>query len=549
MSTQIINVITDNALAITLFAIFLVVQLCFFVPTIISLKSMSKIFSTKDYDVEETDGIVNIRHAQTNTVFGSICRNINRYIKENSDSIDLGEMKDIANRLTDIEYEKAIARISYPMYIGLMGTYSGVGCGLWRLVLSMSENEDKMFDTEAIYVFIGGVVVAMLTSLVGLLLTTWANNVSVKRSACLEHDKDEFFSFLQTKIIPQLPSTLAQTLREELQKSIGALGKTIGNLNETVASLNGDLKSTFEGITKEFGDNLSSNLSSMQTTVDALTESAKSYAATMQKQDEILDKLNSPAFVSALTMINDTVDQCEGVASVLQRADQMAISLIDKQESILETQDDLLEKQASAMEHVVEMHKQLGEITIESQQQLNELTSQPNKMFDYIKQTLDQFQKISQFVETYANEDMVARNQRVEFIDAQLESMRNAQRAINDFVTVAQNNLQEHLEENKTQLETAAKDFVQSWNTMFAHMAATGQNPLVHLEQISTLIKHVEDIQKSLSESVIDQKLYNELDSIHNTLKSIKPRCVRNQGSEQEQGSKGWWSPFWKNKK
>ena len=549
MSTQIINVITDNALAITLFAIFLVVQLCFFVPTIISLKSMSKIFSTKDYDVEETDGIVNIRHAQTNTVFGSICRNINRYIKENSDSIDLGEMKDIANRLTDIEYEKAIARISYPMYIGLMGTYSGVGCGLWRLVLSMSENEDKMFDTEAIYVFIGGVVVAMLTSLVGLLLTTWANNVSVKRSACLEHDKDEFFSFLQTKIIPQLPSTLAQTLREELQKSIGALGKTIGNLNETVASLNGDLKSTFEGITKEFGDNLSSNLSSMQTTVDALTESAKSYAATMQKQDEILDKLNSPAFVSALTMINDTVDRCEGVASVLQRADQMAISLIDKQESILETQDDLLEKQASAMEHVVEMHKQLGEITIESQQQLNELTSQPNKMFDYIKQTLDQFQKISQFVETYANEDMVARNQRVEFIDAQLESMRNAQRAINDFVTVAQNNLQEHLEENKTQLETAAKDFVQSWNTMFAHMAATGQNPLVHLEQISTLIKHVEDIQKSLSESVIDQKLYNELDSIHNTLKSIKPRCVRNQGSEQEQGSKGWWSPFWKNKK
>ena len=252
----------------------------------------------------------------------------------------------------------------------------------------MSENEDKMFDTEAIYVFIGGVVVAMLTSLVGLLLTTWANNVSVKRSACLEHDKDEFFSFLQTKIIPQLPSTLAQTLREELQKSIGALGKTIGNLNETVASLNGDLKSTFEGITKEFGDNLSSNLSSMQTTVDALTESAKSYAATMQKQDEILDKLNSPAFVSALTMINDTVDRCEGVASVLQRADQMAISLIDKQESILETQDDLLEKQASAMEHVVEMHKQLGEITIESQQQLNELTSQPNKMFDYIKQTL-----------------------------------------------------------------------------------------------------------------------------------------------------------------
>ncbi len=520
---MIMQIFEDNTVSIILFLIFLIVQLCFFVPTILSMKKMSNIFSNKDYEIEEIDGIVNIKYSKGNIVFDNICRNINLYIRENSDSIDLGEMKDIANRLAEIEYEKATSKVSYPMYIGLMGTYGGVGWGLLELVLSMGENSDKMFDTNAIYAFIGGVVVAMLTSLVGLFMTTWANNCSVKRAASLEHDKDEFFSFLQTKIIPQLPSTLAQTLREEFQKSIGALGTTIGALNATVTSLNTDLKSTFEGITREFGENLSRNLSSIQTTVNTLTESARSYATTMQKQDEILGKLNSPEFITALTRITETVDRCESTASVLQQADDSAAQLINKQREIIEEQETFASQQASSMEHVVELHRQLSEITIDSQNQLNALTAQPNEMFGYIRQTLEQFQRIAQFVETYANQDMTSTNQRVEYIDAQLQNMRTAQNAINSFCQAAQSDLEEHLRESKAQLEIAAKDFVQSWNMMFAHMAATGQNPLAHLEKISVLIERVEDIKSSLSESRKDSKLHNERMQIRNTHDLNKP--------------------------
>ena len=128
------QIFDDNLVPVILFVIFLIVQLCFFIPTMLSMKKMSQIFSKKDYDIEETDGIVNIKYSKGNDVFDNICRNINLYIRENSDSIDLGEMKDVANRLADIEYEKATAKISYPMYIGLMGTYGGVGWGLLELV-------------------------------------------------------------------------------------------------------------------------------------------------------------------------------------------------------------------------------------------------------------------------------------------------------------------------------------------------------------------------------------------------------------------------------
>ncbi len=517
------QIFSDNTVSVILFLIFLVVQLYFFVPTLSSMRRMSKIFSKKSYDAEETDGIINIKHSRANDIFGNICRKINLYIRENSDSIDLGEMKDIANRLADIEYEKATAKISYPMYIGLMGTYGGVGWGLLELILYKGKNSDNMFGVDAIYVFIGGVVVAMLTSLVGLFLTTYANNYSVKKEAILEHDKDEFFSFLQTKIVPQLPSTLAQTLRGEFQRSIGSLGTTIGALNTTVISLNTDLKSTFEGITREFGENLSRNLSGIQTTVNTLTESARSYATTMQKQDDILEKLNSSAFIAALTKITETVDRCEATASALQQADQSATQLIEKQREIIETQETFANRQTQSMERVVELHQQLSQITISSQKQLNELTSQPNEMFAYIKQTLEQFRKIAQFIEAYANQDMIATNQRVEFIDAQLQNMKTAQNAINSFCQAAQSDLEENLRQNREQLENAAKDFLQSWNTMFTHMAATtGQNPLVHLEKISVLIQRVEEIKSALSEARTDQKLYDEMGNIRRTLESMK---------------------------
>jgi ABC-type transporter Mla subunit MlaD len=207
---------------------------------------------------------------------------------------------------------------------------------------------------------------------------------------------------------------------------------------------------------------------------------------------------------------------------VLQQADDSATQLINKQREIIEEQEAFASQQASSMEHVVELHRQLSEITIDSQNQLNALTSQPNEMFNYIRQTLEQFQRIAQFVETYANQDMISTNQRVEYIDAQLQNMKTAQDAINGFCQVAQSDLEKYLQKNREQLETAARNFVQSWNTMFTHMAATGQNPLVYLEQISVLIERVNDIKGSLSESMIDPQLYDELGKIRNALESIK---------------------------
>ena len=553
-----------NDWSIVLFLAFLAVQLGFFVSTRFNIRKMSNIFSGHSYSAVNTDDAVTISTSSKNPIFNAICGNINQYIKENSDSIDLGEMKDIANRLADIEYEKAVAKISYPMYIGLMGTYGGVGLGLFKLVLSMNPTEkDSMFDSTAIYFFIGGVVVAMLTSLVGLLLTTINNNISVSTEAKLESEKDRFFGFLQTQILPQLPSTLAQTLRNEFQRSIGALGTTIEELRTTVGSLNTDLKSTFEGITREFGDNLSSNLSSMQSTISTLTESAKSYATTMQKQDEILDKLSSPAFVAALTKISKTVDRCEATAATIREIDETTAEIVVKQNDIIATEDEFAKKQESAMSNVVELHRQLSEITIDSQRQLNELTSQPNEMFNYIRETVERFDVIANFVQSFATQDMSNTQLQIQYINAQIQSMNTARNAINDFVSAAQRDLETYLSQNREQLQQTAQDFVNSWNDMFNHMAVTtGVNPLVHLEHISELVTKLEEIKEIVSSAKIDDSLYEKLENIRRAIETLKQtreyvRTVDHRGQTpiqsdpaeetEKKTTRRWW-PFGRRK-
>ena len=536
-------ILRSLGISILIFLVFFSLQLIFLILTKRALKKMSAIFSEKNYGADVVDGVLSITHSlfQKGSTFDAICNNINHYIRENSDNIDLGEMKDITNRLTDIEYEKATAKISYPMYIGLMGTYIGVGFGLLWLVASHITNSgsgvdavDTMFDVGDICVFIGGVAVAMLTSFVGLLFTTLNNRDSVKYAAKLDSDKDDFFAFLQTKIMPQLPSTLAQTLREQLQTSIGSLGSTISSLNTTVNSLNSGLRETFQDVTHNFGTQLRENLAGIHETVNTLTESARSYAELMQVQDSILQRLNSPEFVVALTRINRTVGRCEDTASVLQQADETATALVNKQRDIIETQANFERQQEESMTRVLDLHNELSRVTLQSQEAMNALTNQPNQMFDYIRNTMEQFHRIERFVEEYANINLTDTNQRVAFIDTQLQSLRGAQESVHNFCAAAETDLKEYLKTNRENLQTEAQNFVQSWNDMFAHMAVNGaQNPLAHLAQLSTLSEKVDNIADE------NGNLYRKLEEIRRAVEVAQNRANANFENKPKNGEKG----------
>lgn len=538
---NILQILSDNIISIYIFIAFVIIQYIFFSQCQKKIGNIKKIFPKSSYSVIRNDeGIIQINSVSGYDIYNEIITKINNYISENSDCVDLNEMKDIVNRITDKEFNSAVANRAFPMYLGLMGTYSGIAFGLGSLVWAMVENTDKMFGSEAVYTFIGGVVVAMLTSFFGLIFTTLNNNSASITSKYLDSEKDIFFSLLQTEVLPLVPSTLAQTLKEEFQSSISSLGQTIGNLNTTISSLNTELKSTFENITQEFGNKLSNSLRGIQETVKVLTESSSAYVESMRKQDEILNKLNSPAFATVLNKICTTIDKCESANSKIEEIKDNANIISEKQSEINEQQNVLLTSQTALInaqksvvenikelknefgKDVVELHEQLNNISISSQERLNTLLKEPSAMFDYIKETLEQFKVIANFVENVAENEFTAQSGRIEYINNQLRALEKAGDTVKNYLAQTKQDLENYLDSEKSNIKNSAKDFVMSWNRMFSEMSANEvENPLAYLRNLSSLQEKLDSIQLSIKEREEETKIIEQLNGIQEQLDVI----------------------------
>ncbi len=539
------QIIADNWISILIFFVFLAIQIWLFLRTKRRLNKVAAIFpvgeftkSTSEQEKAQIDLVYN------HDTFNMMARTINNYITENSDSIDLNEMKDIVNRTTEKEYDAATSDTAFPMYLGLMGTYLGVAYGLFELVYAMANTEGHMFGSENVYVFIGGVVVAMLTSLFGLIFTTLSNNKASSVSESLDVDKGEFFSFLQIKILPSLPSTLAQTLKTELQRSIGTLGTTIGALDQTVRTLNTELRDTFQGITSEFGDKLTQSLSSIQQVVTTLTSSASDYAASMQMQDQILTKMNSAAFSRVLDKIASTVERCDQISETVDLIEEKSDSIYAHQSASIELQQRLLASQVTLYDtqeafaknvqelgqsfsnDTVQLHERLNNVTLEAQRRLNTLMQEPVQMYKYIETTMEQFARIERFVESVTAQEFDTQTERIENINSQIRAIENAGATVRNYLAATKSSLEAYLDTQKDGIMESAEDFVTSWNRMFSQMAANGaENPLVYLKQLSGLEQRLDNIKASIETTRVDKKVIDELDSIRALLQELKTKA------------------------
>lgn len=541
------QLISDNTISIVLFLVFLVIQVAFFRRTRKKLKKVSSLFPSEDPSaIVQEEGRILISEVDGKDIYNAIIAKINNYTVENKDSIDLGTMKDIVNRCVDKEFEAASSNSALPMYIGLMGTYSGVAYGLLRLVIAMAESkmagaEDVMFGAVDVYAFIGGVVVAMLTSFCGLILSTISNHYISKVLGTLETDKDKFFNFLQTAILPKMPSTIAQTLKVELQRSIGSLGDTIGGLNSNIGRFSGELKSTFDDLTTKFGDKLWGSIQAMQDVVSTLTSNANAYIESMDKLDTILSKINSPALYKVLTKISTTVNQCSSVSETIETIMSNADSIKDTQEKTIGLQANLAQAQSNMIDsqkeicssisnleqeirqNAVRLHQELNNVSLESQERMNQLLSEPSKFFDYVKAVLEQFATIEKFVESVTAEEFASQADRTKYIYAQMDELRNAGNAVKNYLAVTKSELGEVLEQNKGAIKESAKDFVTSWNRLFNEMTVNKEsNPLLYLKKLDTLEEHLSRIQKYIADSQDNSKLLSKLEDIESVLTNIK---------------------------
>lgn len=94
------------------------------------------------------------------------------------------------------------AAITTPLYIGLLGTFLGIGLGLLSIVR-------QGVTDAAIQTFLAGVTIAMVGSFCGLLFTVLGNYQYQQAKQKATEQQQAYFSFLQAQLMPRLQQDMA----------------------------------------------------------------------------------------------------------------------------------------------------------------------------------------------------------------------------------------------------------------------------------------------------------------------------------------------------
>lgn len=151
--------------------------------------------------------------------FAEIVADTNEYLRNNKGAAaDFAILQDISERQSQVLEDEIESTVSTPLYIGLLGTFLGVIFGLSGIIFSGGVNND------AIQVFLLGVVIAMVGSFVGLLLTLWGNHLFKDARFARDRHKNDYYTFLQARLLPKLHSDMATSL-SNLKSVLDAFNK------------------------------------------------------------------------------------------------------------------------------------------------------------------------------------------------------------------------------------------------------------------------------------------------------------------------------------
>ncbi len=187
------------------------------------------------------------KKAGGNVVTDKIVYSLNTYLLRNKGvASDFHLIKDIVERNCDSVEEDIHQTISLPLYLGLLGTFLGIVVGLIKISGIDFGGENNGMDL-AISALLKGVMIAMIASFFGLLLTVLNNGFFFKGAkAALEQRRNDFYTFVQTELLPLLNQNINSTLyslqtnlykfNDEFKDNIGMLREVMGKNHDALVA-------------------------------------------------------------------------------------------------------------------------------------------------------------------------------------------------------------------------------------------------------------------------------------------------------------------------
>lgn len=341
-----------------------------------------------------------------------IIDSINNYLeKNNSVASDFYLVKDIVDRNSDAEEEAIVTQIPMPLYCGLMGTMVGIIIGVLYLWLSGGLGELLSSSTsnsgaDGIESLLGGVALAMISSIIGITLTTIA---SWKEKECKYHVetlKHGFLSWIQAELLPVMNTDALSSMRmlfdnlsdfnrafkdnaDDLKVSLGMISESskeqaslLNAINQLkidkIASANIAVYDKLRSATDEIGrfsdymlqvnsylnsiNDLCNKLDASESRIKTIEEMGaffKEERANLDSIKGIIAKSLSSAdnyYSSQMAVFEENINK---------RNDELKISLVknnDNIQTLLDSQDEALKSRSNEIDKIIQEIQQLSSI-------------------------------------------------------------------------------------------------------------------------------------------------------------------------------------------
>lgn len=264
---------------------------------------------------------------KTGSDLNVLIEEINHYVMKTKGTTDFAVIQNKVERKLNMRYDQSVAKLSFPTYIGLMGTFLGVFMGIFMFILGF-DTAGGISDTSIKNLLIG-VLVSMSTSLVGLFLTTWNNARAGEARKKIEEDKNEFYDFVQTELMPSLDVSMVAAITK--------LHETVDRFEPAFDRVINRFQTTFDNCTQAFGNTFEQNVKAVANAVDVMGSNMDKINQNIDLQERLLATLKSGELVQGLdryieasnnfVSITQSLNKFEEARRMMLAATQEAINL------------------------------------------------------------------------------------------------------------------------------------------------------------------------------------------------------------------------------
>ena len=239
-------------------------------------------------------------------------------------------------------HEDATSKVSFPTYLGLMGTFLGVWIGLESFKIGI--NKAGVSD-EIVSALIGGVIVSMVTSLIGLFLMMWGNATAANVLKKVEEDKNVFFDFIQVKLMPVLGTSMVSALNK--------LHRTINTFEPAFKGVIEEFKNAFNECTETLRDSFGDKVKLLTNAVETMGDNMSLINENVRMQDQLLKTMKQRETLKTLDSFITAAEKFDSVSTSIAKLSDIKEEIADSSIKLIDAQSKFIE-QMSIPERVFE---------------------------------------------------------------------------------------------------------------------------------------------------------------------------------------------------